>query len=368
MTDFDFVIVGAGIAGASLAAELACHASVLLIEAEAYPGYHATGRSVAFWTESYGGPGVQPLTTASGSFFLKPPTDFADQSFITPRGCLHIGTSDDEALAHKLMADFKTSELEFEALDVKRISSRVPGILPDWNIGLWEAGCCDIDAAALHAAYLRKAKRDGGQLHCLAPLRQAKFSGGLWKIETATGNFTAKSVINAAGAWADQVAILCGVKPVGIVPYRRTVLQLAVEPAASPNLPLVIALDGSLYFKPAAGRIWLSPHDETPSPACDAMVEEIDVAIALERLKHIVDWKIERLEHKWAGLRSFAADRLPVIGRDPDKPEFFWFAGQGGFGIQTAPAAASLAASLLCEGISAPPLVDSTLYAPDRLH
>jgi D-arginine dehydrogenase len=153
------------------------------------------------------------------------------------------------------------------------------------------------------------------------------------------------------------VAILCGVKPVGIVPYRRTVLQLAVEPAASPNLPLVIALDGSLYFKPAAGRIWLSPHDETPSPACDAMVEEIDVAIALERLKHIVDW-----------LRSFAADRLPVIGRDPDKPEFFWFAGQGGFGIQTAPAAASLAASLLCEGISAPPLVDSTLYAPDRLH
>jgi D-arginine dehydrogenase len=368
MTDFDIIIVGAGIAGASLAAELAERASILLIEAEAQPGYHATGRSVAFWTESYGGPGVQPLTTASGSFLANPPSGFADRPMMTRRGALHMGKAQDTVYANKLLRDFGDSGVVFEAEDRAAIEPRIPGIRNDWNQGIWEPACCDIDVAALQAAYLGKAKRGGVKLLCNASFRKAYFAKSMWQVETAAGHFTAKKIINAAGAWADDVAVRADVKPVGITPLRRTVLQLAVEPIAPSTLPLVIALDGSFYFKPDAGKIWLSPHDETPSPACDAAPNEIDVAIAIERFEGVVDWRITKLEHKWAGLRSFAPDRLPVIGPDRDHPEFFWFAGQGGFGIQTAPAAAKLAASLLCDEVSAPSQVDGSLYLPSRLH
>ncbi len=368
MTDFDIIIVGAGIAGVSLAAELAEHASILLIEAEAHSGYHATGRSVAFWTESYGGPAIQPLTTASGPFLANPPSDFADRPIMKPRGALHIGKAQDRQCAGKLLHDFGNSGVVFEAKDQEAIQSYIPGIRNDWDHGIWEPGCCDIDVAALQASYLGKARRGGAKLVCNAQLRQASFATGIWQVETSAGNFTAKKIVNAAGAWADEVAVRADVQPIGITPLRRTVLQLAVEPIAPSTLPLVIALDGSFYFKPDAGKIWLSPHDETPSAACDAVPNEIDVAIAIERFEGVVDWRITKLEHKWAGLRSFAPDRLPAIGPDRYHPEFFWFAGQGGFGIQTAPAAAKLAASLLCDEVSASPQVDGSLYLPSRLH
>jgi D-arginine dehydrogenase len=368
MTDFDIMIVGAGIAGVSLAAELAEYASILLIEAEAHPGYHATGRSVAFWTESYGGPAVQPLTTASGLFLTNPPSEFADRPIMTPRGALHIGKAQGSGYADKLLRDFGDSSVVLEPKDLASIKSHIPNIRNDWNQGIWEPGCCDIDVASLQAAYLGKAKRGGVKLLCNAPLNKACFAAGSWQVETGAGNFAVKKIVNAAGAWADDVAARAGVKPIGITPLRRTVLQLAVEPIAPPTLPLVIALDGSFYFKPDAGKIWLSPHDETPSPACDAAPHEIDVAIAIERFEAVVDWRITKLEHKWAGLRSFAPDRLPVIGPDIDVAEFFWFAGQGGFGIQTAPAAAKLAASLLCDEVTAPTQVDGNLYLPSRLY
>jgi D-arginine dehydrogenase len=368
MTDFDILIVGAGIAGVSLAAELAKQASILLIETEAQPGYHATGRSVAFWTESYGGPGIQPLTTASGPFLANPPIGLADRPMMTRRGALHIGKAQDTVYANKLLRDFGDSGIVFEAEDRAAIEPRIPGIRKDWNQGIWEPTCCDIDVASLQAVYLGKARRGGVKLLCNAPFRKARFAQGIWQIETAAGHFTAKKIVNAAGAWADDVAVRADVKPIGITPFRRTVLQLAVQPRAPPTLPLVIALDGSFYFKPDAGKVWLSPHDETPSPACDAAPHEIDVAIAIERFEAVVDWRITKLEHKWAGLRSFAPDRLPVIGPDRGFPEFFWFAGQGGFGIQTAPAAAKLAASLLCDEVSALTGIDGSLYLPSRLH
>jgi D-arginine dehydrogenase len=367
MSDFDIVIVGAGMAGASIAAGLAGHFSILMIEAEAHPGYHATGRSAAFWTESYGGPSVQPLTTASGPFLLNPPLDFADVVLMTKRGALYIGNNCDKPLAEKMLYDFCNSDIAFEVLERARIEIHVPGIRSEWNQGLWEPSCCDINVAALHAAYLRQAKREGVQLRCNTPLRKATFSDGAWQIETGNGNFNAKLLINAAGAWADDVARTAGIMPIGITPYRRTIIELAVEPMAHATLPLVIALDESFYFKPDAGRIWLSPHDETPSLAIDAAAEEIDVAQAIERFQNVVDWRIIGVEHKWAGLRSFAPDRLPVIGHDPERPEFFWFAGQGGFGIQTAPAAAQLAASLIEPDISRPAHVEADLYTPNRL-
>lgn len=366
MSYFDFVIVGAGIAGASLAAELSQHASVLVIEAEAQPGYHATGRSVAFWTESYGGPDIQPLTTASGIFLANPPSDFVDEPIITPRGALHIGKASDHRFVADLLQDFGDSIVSLEAKDQPFIAAHIPGIRSNWDQAIWEPDCCDINVAKLQAAYLRKAKSAGVKLLCNAALRQAAFSAGAWHVETAGGNFAAKTLINAAGAWADDVAKRAGVPPIGITPMRRTVLQLAVEPAVSPMLPLVIALDGSFYFKPDAGKIWLSPHDETPLLPCDVAPEEMDIAIAIERFQAVVDWRITKLDHAWAGLRSFASDRLPVIGHDPNIPEFFWFAGQGGFGIQTAPACAHVAVSLICDNVAAPLNVVRDKYLPNR--
>lgn len=369
MSDFDIAIIGAGIAGASLAAEISAHKSVLLLEAEAHPGYHSTGRSAAFWDESYGGPAVQPLTTASGPFLASPPIDFHDGPLMNPRGALHIGTDADHIRADALLADFADSGVRFERLDRGGIETHVPGLLPAWTSGLWEPDCCDIDVGALHGAYLRQARRQNVVLHCNARLQSARWNAGHWILEAMGTTFTADIIVNAAGAWADDVARLAHIRPLAIQPYRRTIAQLSVSPSAPANLPLVIGLDGSFYFKPdSGGTLWLSPHDETPTPPCDTAPEELDVAVAIARLQEVVDWDIRRVEHKWAGLRSFAPDRKPVIGPDPANPSFFWLAGQGGFGIQTAPAAARLAASMLSDRIDPPAGVDGTAYLPARLH
>lgn len=369
MSDFDIAIIGAGIAGASLAAEISAHKSVLLLEAEAHPGYHSTGRSAAFWDESYGGPAVQPLTTASGPFLASPPIDFHDGPLMNPRGALHIGTDADHMRADALLADFADSGVRFERLDRGGIETHVPGLLPAWTSGLWEPDCCDIDVGALHGAYLRQAKRQNVVLHCNARLQSAQWNAGHWVLTAMGTTFTADIIVNAAGAWADDVARLAHIRPLAIQPYRRTIAQLSLSPSAPANLPLVIGLDGSFYFKPdSGGTLWLSPHDETPTPPCDTAPEELDVAVAIARLQEVVDWDIRRVEHKWAGLRSFAPDRKPVIGPDPANPSFFWLAGQGGFGIQTAPAAARLAASMLSDRIDPPAGVDGTAYLPARLH
>ncbi len=368
MTDFDTVIIGAGIAGASLAADIAASQSVLLLEAEPRPGYHSTGRSAAFWAESYGGPDIQPLTTASGPFLAHPPTGFHDGALMHRRGALHIGTAADVEAAEAMVADFERSGVRLERIDHAAAATHVPGLGNNWTEALWEADCCDIDVAALHAAYLRQARKNGAKLVCNARMMGAQWLGGMWQIETVAGSFTASTLVNAAGAWADDVAILSGIAAIGIIPYRRTIAQLSVEPAAPASLPLIIGLDGSFYFKSdAGGSLWLSPHDETPCPPCDAAAEEMDIAIAIDRLQQVVDWRVKRVEHKWAGLRSFAPDRLPVIGPDPINPSFFWLAGQGGFGIQTAPAVAQLAASLLSDAVAVPVGIAAALYAPNRL-
>lgn len=369
MSDFDIAIIGAGIAGASLAAEISSHRSVILIEAEAHPGYHSTRRSAAFWDEAYGGPMVQPLTTASGPLLANPPADFHDGPLMRPRGALHIGTDADMKLADSLLADFAGSGVRFERLDHSQMTTRVAGLRHDWTVGLWEPDCCDIDVGALHGAYLRQAKRQGGHLQCNARLQSARWEGGHWQLAARGFTCTAATLVNAGGAWADELAGIAGIRQLGIQPYRRTIAQLAVTPDAHPDLPLVIGLDGSFYFKPdSGGTLWLSPHDETPSPACDTAPEELDIAVAIDRLQLVVDWRVRRVEHKWAGLRSFAPDRLPVIGPDPANPAFFWLAGQGGFGIQTAPAVARIAASMLADEVAPLSQIDTQPYLPGRLH
>lgn len=338
---FDIAIVGAGMAGASLAAELGAHARVVLLEAEDQPGRHSTGRSAAFWAETYGGPLVQPLTSASGPWL-------AERGFLAERGALTLARRRDEAAIESFLAEFAEAGVRVERLGREALERIVPGLRPEWTDGVSEPDCKDIDVAALHGWYLAQARRCGVELRCRAGLQEAVFANGRWELTVGGGGrLSCTTLANAAGAWADPVAEMAGVRPLGITPYRRTVAQLRTAPEPSPALPLVLDIGGSFYFKPENGRLWLSPHDETPSQPCDAAAEELDIAIAIDRFEKVVDWRVERLEHKWAGLRSFAPDRLPVYGFDPRSPAFFWFAGQGGFGIQTAPAAARLAAQIL---------------------
>jgi D-arginine dehydrogenase len=368
MSQFDVVIVGAGIAGASLAATLAPFKKILLIEAEDQPGYHATGRSAAFWAESYGGPDVQPLTTASGQFLRNPPADFSKIGFLSERGALHIGTMNDRLAAESISNEFRNSGVRLDVLNSDTISKQIPMLRDQWSIGLWEPDCSDIDVAALHQAYLKFARVNGAEIMCRHALRDGKWSGGRWQIDIGGEILECHTLVNAAGAWADDVAVKCGVKPLSIRPFRRTIIQIEMIDPVSASMPLIIAIDGSFYFKPATGgrSIWLSPHDETPSDACDARPEEIDIAQAIDRFVQVTQARFGKIEAKWAGLRSFSADRLPVIGPATDNPAFFWFAGQGGFGIQTAPAAACGAASFLCDLVQRPSNVELSRYLPSR--
>ncbi len=365
MTDntFDFAIVGAGMAGASLAAELAPHASVLLLEAETRPGYHATGRSAAFWDECYGGPVVSPLTLASGPFLR-------EHGLLTERGALYLGREQDSAKIDAFLSEFGDTGATIERVDASFMRSKVQGLKPEWTQAVWALRCANIDVAGLHALYLGKARASGAQIISRARIEHASLDDGVWDIRSESGEeWRAANLVNAAGAWADDVAGIAGVGPLGITPYRRTVAQLRIAPPAQPDLPLTIDIGGKFYFKSESGKLWLSPHDETPSAAVDAAPEEIDLAKAIDQFEQVVDWKIEAVEHKWAGLRSFAPDRIPVFGRDPRKPEFVWFAGQGGFGIQTAPAAARLTAQLLLGQPSdtMTSSIESDRYAPLRL-
>lgn len=361
MSDFDVIIVGGGIAGASLGANIAGKRRTLIVEAEEHCGYHSTGRSAAFYLESYGGPEVAKLTLASRDFLDSPPPDFSDHGFLRVRGDLHLTT---DALP-ELPPSVETRPVERHELE-----RLVPGIRPQWRRALLEPGCADIDVASLHAAFLRRFRRDGGAIRTRAKLAQAKRADGGWTIVLADGETLRASIlVNAAGAWADEVARGAGAKPLGIAPKRRTMVQLRVARTGLKALPLVDAADGSFYFKGEGdSTVWLSPHDEIESDPCDAAPEEIDIAIAIDRFEKVVDWRIERVERTWAGLRSFAPDRLPVYGFDPEVPGFFWCAGQGGFGIQTSPAAAMMAASLLLgdEPDRMVAHIDPSVFAPKR--
>jgi D-arginine dehydrogenase len=354
---YDIAVVGAGIAGASIAAELAPHASVLLIEAEDQPGYHATGRSAAFWSETYGGPLIQPLTSLSGPFLKDPPAEFHSGTFLHPRGCITIADEAGKEALDALLAGFSGSDVALRPVGRATLEAAIPGLRAPWRYGASEPGCMDIDVAALHGAYLRAARRAGADILTGSVVERGERQSGRWLLAWRGGAATAATIVNAAGGWADEVAARCGIAPLDIRPFRRTMVQLKADPPVPPDLPLIMDALGRFYFKPeAGGRLWLSPHDETACPPCDAAPEELDVARAIAMLQEAVTWRVDKVERKWAGLRSFAPDRLPVYGFSD--PGFFWFAGQGGFGIQTAPAAAKLSASLLL-GLVADSLIES---------
>lgn len=369
MSGHDIAIVGGGISGSSLAYALLVAAPkcrIVVLEGEEQPGYHTTGRSAAFYAETYGGPDVQPMTTASKSFFLQPPRGFCDTALVSPRGALHIRHAALPGSLEALEKEFTDAGVAHQRLGPEGVRQKLPQLREDWaTTAIWEPGCADIDVAALHQAYLRAARRMGAVVVMNARLERAERRNGRWVIATPAGDFDAATICNAAGAWADPVAQACGIEPIGIQPLRRTIVVTEMRPDAPADMPVVMDAGGSLYFKPDGGRLWISPHDETADVPHDVQPDEMDMAVALDRFEQMCDWPIRRLTSKWAGLRNFAPDRLPILGPDPQAEGFFWCAGQGGWGIQTAPAAAAMAAHMLV-GATLPDGLEPALYRASR--
>jgi len=368
----DAIILGAGIAGASAAYELATTHRVLLLEREAQPGLHATGRSAAIFSEIYGNAVVRGLSRASRKFLFSPPAGFADAPLVNPRGTLFLAPPD-QVRTLRAMRDEADVAAGTEPIGVADAIKRVPILRRDRVAeALFEPGASDIDTNGLHQAFLRGFKARGGRLLCDVRIEALDRKGKTWRASTGDTIYEAPVVVNAAGAWADEVATLAGVARLSIEPKRRTVVLLDAPAAHDIRAwPLTIDADETFYFKPDAGRILLTPADETPSAPCDAQPDEMDVALAIDRFENMTTMSVRRVAHKWAGLRSFAPDRTPVVGFDPSAPGFFWLAGQGGYGMQTSSALARTAAALI-RGEDLPPDirkegVSAAALSPTRL-
>ena len=348
---FDVLIVGAGIAGSSVAFELAPHCDVVLLEREAQPDYHSTGRSAAMLSTTYGAPPVRALARASYEFFAAPPPGFSETALLSPRGMLHLARQD------QLAALDAAHSAAVRRLDRAAVCDLVPLLDPAYVAsGLLEADAMAIDVAALHQGYLRGLRRQGRLVTDAEVTAIARTAAG-WRIETTAGGFRAGVLVDAAGAWADGLAGMAGVAPIGLVPKRRTAILIEPPDGLDPSpWPMVIDLDERFYMKPEGKMLLVSPADETPVPPCDVQPEEIDVAHAVARYEEVTGRTVRRIGHRWAGLRSFVADHLPVAGPDPDVPDFVWLAGQGGAGIMTAPALARIAAAQIIAGAPPPDL------------
>ncbi|HEY1448232.1 MAG TPA: FAD-dependent oxidoreductase [Caulobacteraceae bacterium] len=349
MTACDFLVIGSGIAGASIAYELSAHASVIVAEQEDRPGYHTSGRSAAMYIVSYGVPAVRTLTAASRSFFDSPPPGFADYPILTPRGCLTIARSDQlDRLTEEERALAKTGT-SFREIGEADARDLVPALRAGAvERALYEPDSADIDVAALLQGFLRLAKARGAAFRLDGRVEALKRDDDAWRATLAGGQIVeAKTIVNAAGAWADQVAALAGLAPLGMTPKRRTAILIDPPPGVeTAHWPNVLDVAEQFYFKPQSGLILASPGDETPSAPVDAAPEELDIAICVDRIQAVAELPVTRVARAWAGLRTFAPDHAPVIGYDARADGFFWCAGQGGYGMQTSPAAARLGAAL----------------------
>ncbi|HIN92263.1 MAG TPA: FAD-binding oxidoreductase [Alphaproteobacteria bacterium] len=343
----DFLVIGAGIAGASIASRLSEFGRVVLLEREERPGYHTTGRSAAFFTVNYGNQVIRSLTAASRQFFSNPPDGFTNHPLMSPRGILTIARADQFSEYEQNLAGARAVSDDIAEIGIDDAVQLFPTLRRDYvSLAHYEPGLY-MDVDQIHGGYLRQMTAHGGTLVCDAEARSIEYVGGVWNVGTPAGVYEAPILINAAGAWADEIASLAGVDPVGLNPMRRTVIIFAGP--AGVNLdkaPMVIDVEEKFYFKPEAGKILASPADETPSPPCDVQPDELDIAVTVERVELATNMVIGRIDHKWAGLRSFVADRTPVVGFDPGHEGFFWLVGQGGYGIMTSPAMAHAATAL----------------------
>lgn len=375
MQEFDIAIIGAGIGGASLASMLADAVPgrrVLLAERESFPGYHTTGRSAALYSVLYGNGTVCVLTAASRAFFDDPPPGFAEHPLLTPRGVLYISDQPDSDAVREVRESAARTGTRALPLTPGQARDMVPILQPGpLREALLEPDAMDMDVHAIHQGFLRRARAGGVELRSDAALQAASWDGSAWILTFPDGPVRARKLVNAAGAWADDVARMAGVPTISLMPLRRTAMMLDPPPGFDIHRwPAVIDAGGSFYFKPDAGMILASPADETPSPPCDAQADEWDIAVCIDRVQNAADLPVRRVSRSWAGLRSFVADRSPVVGSPAGHPAFFWFAAQGGYGIQMAPALARVGASLLDHGVLPPDIADAGVtiadLSPDR--
>lgn len=364
---FDVAIIGGGIAGAGVGAMLSGGHRCLLLEAEDHPGHHSTGRSAAVFILNYGNAPIRALTRASERYLVSPPAEISDHTLLSPRG--HLALADKTGREH-----FNALLKESQGLDpvtAEDAIAKVPVLKPEAiAAAAYEADARDIDVNSLHQGWLRKLKRAGGELCTKARVIGLTRKDGLWEIETETGHFQAQTLVNAAGAWADKVAELAGLAPVGLTPMRRSI---AVVPAPESHdvmaWPLVSDVEERWYMKPDAGHLFVSPADEDPVEPHDVYPDDMVLAEGVHRFETATSVEVTRVLRSWAGLRTFTADRTPVVGYDPAAENFFWLAGQGGYGIQTSPAMAKVAAALIMKQPTSDIVSDETIAAlsPARL-
>ena len=343
---YDAIVIGAGIAGATVAAHLAADRKVALIEAEEAAGYHSTGRSAAIWILNYGPPDVRVLTGLSRPFFETPPHGFADAPILSHRPVVFLAPSEQRDHLGRLLAEGSG----LREASIAEVTALLPALRPGYAVqAAIEEDAFDMDVAALHQGFLRQMRAHGGHLALRSRTGRIERRNGAWEVETAgDGLFRAPVVVNAAGAWGDAVAAQAHVRPLGLVPKRRTGVVIDPAPYVVRDWPMVNDVDHTWYIRPEARtKLMVSPADETDMEAHDVQPDEMDVAIAIDRMQQALDIEVRRVEHSWAGLRTFTPDRSLAFGWDKEADGFFWCVGQGGYGIQTSPAAGQLVADLI---------------------
>lgn len=374
MIEADFIIIGAGIAGASTGYWLSRHGRVVVLERESHPGYHSTGRSAALYTAAYGTPQVRALTVASRAFFDQPPEGFCEHPLLTPRGEMTVDFDNNPAELQRQYLSAKASVPQMQLLDADEACARLPILRRDKVHGaLYDPTASDIDTDALHQGYLRGLRRNQGQLHTdCEVIGLERDAQGTWLIRTSGQSFSAPVVINAAGAWADQIGSLAGARPLGLQPKRRAAFIFAgPQDQDCQHWPMLVSLDESFYLKPDAGMFLGSPANADPVQPHDVQPEELDIALGIHRIEEATTLSIRRPTRTWAGLRSFVSDGDLLAGFDPQVPGLFWVAGQGGYGIQTSPAMGQASAALV-RGAGLPRELaafglDAAMLSPARL-
>jgi D-arginine dehydrogenase len=346
----DLAVVGAGIAGVSLAFFAAASgARVLLLERESQPAMHSTGRSAAMFMESYGTPQVRALTRASRPFLSAPPAGFAEVPLITPRGALYIASNEQLQALRELHTALCAEGCPAQWLNTRQAQALVGVLRPEAAVhAVLDPTAMDLDVHALHQGFLRGARGQGARLVCKAEVLSLQRQQGRWLVDTTAGPFSAACVVNAAGAWVDDLAARAGIPPIGIQPRRRSAFVFDAPPgAASAHWPCVADVGEGFYFKPEAGLLLGSPANADPVPPHDVLPEELDIATGIARIEAATTLSIRRPRRTWAGLRSFVSDGDLVAGYEPGAEGFFWLAAQGGYGIQTCAAMGALAAAEL---------------------
>jgi D-arginine dehydrogenase len=345
----DILIIGGGIAGAGAAYELAAFASVIVLEREPQCGYHSTGRSAASFTENYGTTVIRRLAISSRAFLESPPAEFSDHSLLSARGMYTIARADQLELLEKQLAIAQTLVPSVRRIDASTAIARVPILRREYVAAVYEEPFSkELDVNGLHQGFLRGAKARGAQIALNAGVEAIERKQGQWRVTTTAGVFTAPTIVNAAGAWGDVVAGLADIRPVDLVPKRRTAFNIPAPSGTDlKGWPMVNDVAEEFYFKPDAGQLFISPADATPSAPMDAYPDDLDVAAGVERFERATTINVQRVSRAWAGLRTSVDDGSPVVGFDDHVDGFFWLVGQGGYGIKTSPALSRVCAALI---------------------